>query len=895
MRPPWLRFLDLRPGESRTFAVSFALLALTIGGHTLVETARDTLFLSRQPPEGLALVYVAIALSAFVLTPLSSRLVRTVGPRNALVATLMVTAYGIAWFRLQVASATMVFALYVFGALAATTLVAQFWMLAASLFTPAQGRRLFGPIAAGGVLGAVIGAGLASLMLLWVRVPALLVVAAAAFFAAALVATTLDLDHEPSPDAESPPSLAPVMPAELAKQKAFVSRLAIIAATSIALSVVVDYIFKVRVVRSVPAESLASFFAGYQLVLNAVSLAIQLLVTGPLIARLGVLGVALLTPTLLLIGSGIAVASGAAFFSTAVLKTLDAALRNSVQRVGLELLWAPVENVRKHAAKAFVDGVVTRGAQAAAALLLLLLTQRAGAGPRMLSLLAMAIAVPWVVAVARVRIPYIDLFRGALQRGNIDRELSLPSEIDLTAAEALLEALARPEPNYVIAALDVLAERNRGRLIPALILYHDDERVLERALTVFSAGDRRDWLPLAERLLTHGSEGTRLAAVRALALASHREGLERATHNESPAVQATATLHLALLDGHAVKEDPRVLAVLAAPGESGRQLRLALIEAIAAHRSVGSTPILLDLARDPALTGEVTRALVTAGDTDAIPFLIERLCNRDGRAAARKALVRLGQPAFDAVLAKLDDPSTPRALLLHLPRTLSQFASPAAIQALLALLRSPVQGSVRYKALRGLEHIALNTAHPIPIADILSELAKNAAEYLRLFVVSSPLRRDPAIRSRTSRSLVLGLVEDKLQQSQARIAHLVQIAQRTDDVPSVFSALRSSDRYQRARAIEFLDALVRTWERNTVDTPQLLRLVIDEFPEEERIRRAEPWTGPPPADTEQALERFSRDPDPLLSEIAREAARGPAKSRPRSYPPPQPSPDRAPR
>jgi hypothetical protein len=104
------------------------VLALIIGAHTLVETARDTLFLSRLPPERLAFVYVAVALGTLLLTPLSQRLVAWVGARNALVFTLLGSAFGIGWFRLRPPSTLGVFGLYVFGGLAITLLVAEFWV-----------------------------------------------------------------------------------------------------------------------------------------------------------------------------------------------------------------------------------------------------------------------------------------------------------------------------------------------------------------------------------------------------------------------------------------------------------------------------------------------------------------------------------------------------------------------------------------------------------------------------------------------------------------------------------------------------------------------------------------------------------------------------------------------
>jgi AAA family ATP:ADP antiporter len=263
------RFVDLRAGEGPAFALAFALFGLTIGGHTLVETARDTLFLTRLPPERLAYVYVSVAVGTLVVTPLWGRLVEWIGARSALVATLLLYAFGVAWFRVQAPTASSVFGLYVFGGLLVTLLVAQFWMLVSSLFTAAQGRRLFGPLAASGVLGAVVGAFGSALLVRTENVQRLLSSAAMAFVLAAFVATFIELDDDTTPSAGSVPGIAESgLPSALPRRwprEPLVWKVALIVALSTALSVVVDYVFKLRAVRALAPSELGSFFARYYL------------------------------------------------------------------------------------------------------------------------------------------------------------------------------------------------------------------------------------------------------------------------------------------------------------------------------------------------------------------------------------------------------------------------------------------------------------------------------------------------------------------------------------------------------------------------------------------------------------------------------------------------------
>ena len=863
--------LEIRSGEGRAFGLSFAVLALLIGAHTLVETARDTLFLSRLPPERLAFVYVAVALGTLVLTPVSRWLVEWVGARNALVLTLLGGAFGIGWFRLRPHTTAGVYGLYVFGGLIVTLLVAQFWIVASTSFTSAQGRRLFGPLAAGGVLGAVIGALLSTLLLMRYGVDSLLVFASIGFVSAALVATFFDIEDEGVlPAALAPPALPEA--AMSARREPLAMKIALMVALSTALSVVVDYVFKARAVSAIPSAELGSFFARYYLVLNAATFALQVFFIGPLVARLGVLGMSLFSPSLLVLGALGATLTGGTLLTSVTLRGLDGVLRNSVQRVTFELLWAPIERHQKAGAKAVVDGIVARGAQATAAVGLGVLTTTGKAGLPTLTFIAAILAVLWLGISLRVQKPYLELFRKALGRGDLDRE-GQTRELDLTAVQALLEALARPDPDDVIAAMNLLAERGRGRLIPALILYHDDEQVLRRALELFASEQRRDWLALGERLLSHRAPDVRLAAVRALALADAMPALERATQNEDVEVQARAALHLAQLSSQGLHSDPRVQRALAAQGPSGLALRLALIEALGAHPTPEGGSLLLELAADPDLVSPVTAALATSADESALEFLLGRLGTRRDRAFAQQGLVRIGAPAQRALAERLEQATVSHREQLHLPLTLARFENAAAVELLSLVLRSEHHtGSVRYKALRGLQDLALRTDLPIEPGPIHAEIVRNATEYLRLLGVALPLRREPATRERTSLSLVLGLVEDKLGQALDRLERLVQIAQRTDDVPGVFRALASSDRHQRARAAEYLDALARGWDRRREGRLAiLLGLVFGEASDEERVVASVPYVGASPSSTEQALDRLLELADPLLESFVRHA------------------------
>ena len=858
------RLVDLRPGELPLFLRIFSVLLFTVAGHTLLETARDALFLARLPPRMLAVVYVTAAVGMFVVTPLGVRLTRAIGSRNALVLSLLFTAMGALWFRIREPSQSVVFSLYVFGTLSATFLIGQCWLLASSAFTAAQSRRVSGPLAAGGVLGAIAGAGVASLLLELAPVRLLLGAAALAYFAAAVAATTIVTD-EPAPKKEA--DKARLLPALRGLGRDwFVVRLAAIAALSVAVSVSVDYLFKSRVSSELAAEELAPFFARYQLMLSVGTLVLQVFITGPVVQRIGVIGLSMTAPALMALGAALTALGAAPFGLVVGLKATDSALRNSLGRVSSELLWAPVENQAR--GRGVVDQLITRGAQALVGAALLGASIEHALASELLAGAACLLSLGWLLVGFGIRTPYIERFRRALSRGSVEREFTL-AELDLTSLETVVEALARPQAADVVAAMNVLAERKRGRLIPALILYHDDEDVLVRALELFGRSERKDWLALGERLFGHSSARVRQAAVRAFAMAGALAVLERAEGHTDPGVRTFAGLYLAQLRGHALEGDP-LSWELFREDDSEHRLKLAFIESLAAHPTAHTTSLLLDFAKLPALAGPVTRALEQTGDETSIPFLIERLGSPDDRYVARRALARLGETALAALDRALGNRNLERRVRIHVPRSIAVFASERAVELLLDAVANEEDGLVRYKALLALEQLALETALRIDKAVVLREITRNGREYLRLFAAKYALENEAAARTRLELVLVIELIDDKIQQSRDRLVRFLQVMQRGDDIRGIFAALSSADRRLHGRAVEFLDALIRNFDRSSGDVAALLRLVVDAMPGAERVRRAAEVIGDF-SDARQALTQLSNDHDPTIRDLIRRA------------------------
>ena len=893
----WItRFLDLRESEARPVVQSFLVLFLLIAGHTTLETARDALFLTKLPPSQLNLVYIALAGLSFVVAAASTRLARKFGRRNSLIATLCLAAFTTTLLHAMTQTPRVVMALYVFSGLVGAVLSPQFWLLAAQMFTSAQGRRVFGPIASGGVVGGLAGASTAAILLARYPVTSLLLVAAFAFVGTALLLTTLGLpgDDTFSARLDFPGTLLQpaAKPAQVVSKQPFVWRVALLVGLSTAAVLTVDYLFKSTAARTIAPERLGDFFARYYAVMNGVSLVVQLLVAGRIVRRLGVAGATGVMPMLLLGGGVASFVSAGALLPVLGMRLVDGGLRHSLNRVATELLYLPMATAVRERAKSLIDTVLVRLVQAATAGVLFGLGMAGLLSPQVLAGIIITLCSGWAVVAFGLRTPYLDLFRRALASGKLQLGDEV-TEIDMNAAEALVEAMASPDPVQVIAALDVLEQRHRSKLIPALILYHDAEPVLLRALEIFGASPRDDWTTLGERLLSDPRESVRVATVRALAKHGVASALARASEDHSATVQAYAAFYLALhSDEVDLSEHPRLAMMVQAPGAFGDAVRRVLLTAIADAADPRASALVLTIATSRTLDNSdetialLAYAMKALGDPRFIPFLVARLGQRPGRAAVRQALVAMGTPALTALEDGLSRPredagsparpradaasrfETERRVRTHIPRSIADFGFQRAFDFLLLRLENERDGLVRYKVLRGLGHLVATSDVKVDRTRIEREAQRNLIEHLRVTAlrVAVDSGRAAGVEAPPGEALLTGLLGDKQSQSLERAFRLLKIAHKREDIHRVHIAATSKDRSIRSNAGEFLDTLLAG--RGRRELRELFRLLVDELAPAERVQRTAAYLGPVPRNRDEALATLIEDRDEAIATLA---------------------------
>lgn len=853
----WLS--DIRPGEIRVTTGAFLTLFGLLAGHTLLETARDALFLAKLPASRLPWMYLVIAAVSMGIFGLEQRRGVATG-RTGLAVWLTVSAgvTAVFWFLAGRGDAWVLYSLYAWAGVFATLLVVRFWTLLGDVFTVGQAKRLFATIGAGSVSGAIAGSLAARVIADLADARALLLASVVMLLATAVLALTLlpriargdansgDLratrsgpaaPHRAAAVAATPRGSRDPMARSLglAWRRPFLRRVGLLVLVSTITLTFVDYVFKSWVAAAVPAEDLGRFFSGTYLVLNVLSLGAQVFLVRRLVRSAGVNRVLSVLPALLLSGAIALVATGG-LVAAFVLKVFDGALRHSLHRTATEVLFVPLPGELRSRVKGVIDVVGQRGGQAAASMLILLAVAL-GAERWMLGLAIAVLAGVWIYLAKSLQPFYLGLFRDTLSGAGVRTRMEFP-ELDLASLESMMAALNSPNDREVLAALELLAEQERTRLIPALILYHPSPGVVMRTLELFTAAGRDDFVPLLDRLFERPEPEVRAAALRASAwFAPSAEVFERFARDPAPEVRVVA-----LVGAVSFQNSREALDSIRGLAEVGNdRAKQALAQAIRYSPGAVFEDVLVALAgsSDVAVRVETARTMREILSAKFIPPLLEMIGNREVRAEARRTLVAIGPDALLALQRVMENRWFDPQVRRHVPRTLALFESQEALDVLQGCLLDEPDGVVRYKSLRAIgrmvsEHSALQLDRSL-LEAVAERTLRNAYRVLEWRVhLEAGARVDPA-RATAVHELIRSLLEHKHALALERLFRILGLLYKEEDLRTIFRGLRSSRRDMRASSRELLEHVLSPPIRDAV-----LNLV-DDLPEAETIRRGQPY------------------------------------------------------
>src|SRR5712691_4759280 len=281
-------------------------------------------------------------------------------------------------------------------------IVSVFWQLMVDIFSSDDGKRLFGFIAAGATIGAIVGSGVTASLARHVPVAFLLIGAAllleiGVFSVRRLSRLSAKLHARPAdPSAEAPIGgnvlagiIHPFKSSYLMNVSAFLLLFAITSTfVYFQQADIVDRSFQDRGAQT-------AFFASIDLAVNVLTLLVQLFLTGRIVRSLGVGPTLAFLPALTIVGFGaLALLPGIA--SLVTFQVLRRSGDYAIARPTREVLYTVVPREDRYKAKSFIDTVVYRAGDQVGAWSFTLLSSGLGMGAKEIGLVAVMLSGIWL-------------------------------------------------------------------------------------------------------------------------------------------------------------------------------------------------------------------------------------------------------------------------------------------------------------------------------------------------------------------------------------------------------------------------------------------------------------------------------------------------------------------
>jgi AAA family ATP:ADP antiporter len=408
-----MRFTGV-PRLSKQFVRAVALFVdffLIILAYYHIKPASRSLYIQHFGADAFPYAWICAALVLGLLMAPYGRLVARQHRLHVVQGTCLLFMGCLVVFRMLLAkdipAATFVF--YVFVDIFSVVLVEQFWSLANTTFSTRDGKRWYGFVATGGLVGGIVGGAAAAAVLKWAGLGThdLLLVCAA------ILGLVLGVNHGLSRLGLYDGTETPVPEAPQADWRVLAAnRYLLLIAACLLCAQLCEPIIEFQMQKAVEAtyrdlDSRTAFLAAFSIPLGVVSVLVNLLVTPLVLRYVGVIG-ALLGQPLLVIVTSLFYLGAPSLVSASVMKIADRGLSYSINRAAKELLYIPIDPITTYRAKAWIDMFGYRSFKILGSLVILLATQwlpwRLPA--EALSTLSIGFAALWLVTVGYLSSAY---------------------------------------------------------------------------------------------------------------------------------------------------------------------------------------------------------------------------------------------------------------------------------------------------------------------------------------------------------------------------------------------------------------------------------------------------------------------------------------------------------
>jgi AAA family ATP:ADP antiporter len=806
--------LELGPGELDRGLLLFGYLFFVIGSFTVGKAVRDALFIEEFGAMLLPYADIAIAAIVGLWVSVYLRVARRVNVRTLLMGSLGFFALNclIFWYLSRTSQAAWLTpTIYIWVGMFGVVAPAQVWTLANYVLTTREAKRLFGFVGSGATAGWIVGGFITRYTATRFGAESTLIGMALSLLLAAVLVDRLWMrrplaDDGPADSDDHDTSIRASLRL-IAGSKYLLAIAAVILLSSYATAII-GWQFKAVVAASKGGkDELAAFFGSFNFFAGLLSFALQWVLTGRLLRKVG-LGFALfVVPVALSVGTvGLLLVGTLA--AVIALRGTDQVLRYAIDKPTVELLYLPVPSEQTLAVKSFIDTVVWRLGDGLAGLSILLFASWFGLSAVGISWVVIFLLGGWMAAAWVAQRQYVVHLQDSIHSYRLDAERASAAGLDRAATDLLSKQLSGSEPAEVLYALRMLGAAGHRGAHPAVrgLLQHDSGDVRAEAIRVLDEAGDAGVAPQVEKLLYDPALVVRTQAL--LYIAHHAridplDRIEQLGEFEDFSIRSAMVTFLAqpgptsnidaarlLLDRMLQDEEPRT-----------RYEAARLIELLPDHFEEQLRSVLVH--GDVEQVRHGLHAVGTLRKRKLAGRVIDRLGDPALTADAAEALARFGDRIVGTLRDALVDTETPSQVRREVPAVLQRIGSQASFQALVESLLDP-DVDVRRAIIGALNKLQeLHPTWPLDKRMVETVLGAELMGHLRSYQVLGTL--DAALEDTTP---VFAPLQTAMEQELERVFRLLKLLHPHQDLHSAYVGVQSTNPVIHDNALEFLENIL---------------------------------------------------------------------------------------
>jgi AAA family ATP:ADP antiporter len=494
-----------------------------------------------------------------------------------------------------------------------------------------------------------------------------------------------------------------------------------------------------------------------------------------------------------------------------------------------------------------------------------LLIRFVGLEPAQFGWIVLGLLVLWVAIARRAGFQYLVTLGDTLRQHRLSAEALRESPEDRSATQVLATELRSNDPRRIIYALDLLGERRWKDAYPSIrqLLAHPAPRVRAKAVSILRLIGDSESTPAIEGLMRDPNIDVRTEALLFLSQFAGVDPLDRIQRlGDFPdfSVQAATVVFLAR-SGVTSNLDAarfileRIIADRDAPGRAARLEAARLIRFVPEGFESYLSALLKD--NDTQVLREAVRTASAQQNPQYVSALITLLGHTDLKESAIDALAQFGPSIRDRLSDLLADDRLPLEIRREIPDLLFMTAQRDARDILVGNLRQS-DNILRFRiisSLNKLRHCYPDLELDSSIIEVVlaSEIMSHCQSYQIMGRVDGHLKQQ---------SFYLPLMKS-IDHELERIFRLLKMLYPQHDLKSAFVALRSNDKVERDRGLEFIDNALKLSIRRL-----LVPLLDGEIGLAEKVTFANSVLGATIDSTGDALQALMKAEDPWLKSCA---------------------------